>query len=75
MKGKQAWDYSAFHATCRTNGYVSLIDFAGFKYVWCIRCAVLCNLDAIAVKFEQYTAAMASLPEEVSRGDVSPDNG
>jgi len=72
MKGVQAWNYSAFHQRCSATGYVDVVDFAGFKYVRCSKCQVLCNLDAIGVKYEDYGSACK---EVIYDGEPSADNG
>ncbi len=58
MKGVQAWDYGKFHSACRAESAVHVVEFAGFKYVECLACGVLCNLDAIGTKFGSYEAAL-----------------
>jgi len=74
MKGVQAWDASAFHAPCRQLNITNVqpIDFAGFKYLYCFLCGVLCNMEAVSPKFEKYTEAMLPLPE---LDEEAPDAG
>lgn len=75
MKGVQAWNYEHFHRTCRvaSRENVLILDVAGFKYVGCNRCGVLCNLDAIAQKFQTYAEASQSLPSpQIPPEEVAP---
>jgi len=74
MKGVQAWNYATFHRECATTGHVDVIDFAGFKYIRCGKCMVLCNLDAVAIKYPDYEAACKEVVYDDDAGGSSPDN-
>lgn len=72
MKGVQAWFYGAFHPLCRANGNVDVVDFAGFKYVRCVACGVIANLEAVAPKYQSYDECIKEVP---SGNGSSPSNG
>lgn len=74
MKGVQAWNYASFHRPCATDGFVDVIDFAGFKYVRCGKCMVLCNLDAVAIKYDDYDSAQKEVIYDGDARGSSPDN-
>lgn len=54
MKGVQSWDTSQFHPAC--DG-VMPVGIGGFKYLWCPKCRVLTNLEAISIKHQDYAIA------------------
>ena len=58
MKGEQSWDTSLFHPDC--DGVVP-IDIGGFKYLWCPKCRVLTNLEAVSIKHQSLETAKLAL--------------
>lgn len=57
MIGARAYDCRAFHPGCEG---VTVVDVGGFANLWCPTCRVLCNLEAVAPKFEEYKEACVS---------------
>lgn len=54
MKGAQAYDCKGFHGSCPD---VDVVEVGGIAYLYCRRCRVLANLQAVSPKFESYAEA------------------
>lgn len=57
MKGVRAWSLAKFHPTCKD---VEVVDIAGFAHLYCRRCRVLVNMEAVSPKFDSYNEPIRS---------------
>lgn len=55
MKGVNAYSYAEFHPDCPG---LQVLDSAGFLYLHCPDHKVVCNLQAVAARFQRYTATL-----------------
>lgn len=56
MKGVQAYELRGFHDTCES---VDVVEIGGLAYLYCRRCRVLTNLQAVAPKLQSYDEAQS----------------
>lgn len=57
MKGVRAWSFKEFHPNCKD---IEVVDIAGFAHIFCHRCRVLINMEAISPKYEEYNTPRKS---------------
>lgn len=67
MKGVRSWDSAVFHPDCA--GVVP-VDIGGFPHLWCPRCRVLANLEAVSTKHQDWenTKTSVAIPPKANLG-------
>jgi len=57
MKGVRSYKCGSFHPDCAG---VTVVDIGGFPHLWCPRCRVYTNLEAVAEKHDDYGVSRSS---------------
>ena len=71
MEGVRAYDCSGFHPQCLG---VEVVDIGGFGWLWCPVCGVLCNMEAVSPKFQDFNSACCAKPgpAQIALPEVKP---